>query len=61
MNKSNDESKEPSRRHRLLEFAETGQLRNILESKNGSPDSDVIDLIIDCCIRYCEPRKLRPL
>ena len=42
-----------SRRQRLLEFAETGRLRNAVESR---VDSDVADLIVDVCLRYCSSR-----
>ena len=44
-----------SRRQRLAEYAESGNLRNIL-TRTGGPDGDVVDLIVDLCLRYVAPR-----
>ena len=43
-----------SRRQRLLEFAETGRLRDAVERR---VDTDVADLIVDICLRYASPRR----
>ena len=50
-----ERSAEPSRRQKLLEFAETGRLRDAV----GALDVDAQDLLVDIVMRYCEPR--RPL
>lgn len=46
-----------TRRQRLLEYVETSRLRDHLMCHTGGPDNDVVDLIVDICLRYCEPRR----
>jgi hypothetical protein len=46
-----------TRRKRLDEYVETGQLRDDLTDR-GCAD-DVVDLIVDLCRRYCAPRQTR--
>lgn len=46
-----------SRRRRLDTFVETGRLRDAL--MRASADSDVADLVVDLCVRYCTPRRTR--
>lgn len=48
---------ELSRRKKLLELAETGNLRYALE--RAHVEDDVTSLIVDLCIRYCEPKRQR--
>ena len=43
-----------TRRQRLKEFAETGRLRDAVERRI---DTEVADLIVDICLRYCEPKR----
>jgi streptomycin 6-kinase len=47
-----------SRRKRLDEYVEGGRLRDDLAKR--STDPDVVDLIVELCRRYCEPRR-KPL
>jgi hypothetical protein len=49
--------KEPSRRQRLLRLAGSGDLRYALEGRVH--DTEVVDLIVDICLRYAEPRRKR--
>lgn len=46
-----------SRRRRLDAYVSSGNLRQRLEGYPGGPDFDVIDLLVDLAIRYCEPRR----
>lgn len=50
-------SEQPSRRQRLLEFAETGRLRDALD--RGGLDAEAQDLAVDVVLRYCESRRKR--
>ena len=50
-----------SRRQSLLEYAETGRLRNALERAHPTPEDGVIDLIVDICLRYTTPRRRKEL
>lgn len=46
---------EQSRRQELLEFAETGRLRDAAFDARLSEAA--CDLLVDIVIRYCEPRR----
>jgi hypothetical protein len=48
-----------SPRQRLREATEAGRLRSALEygRDRTSLDGEVIDLIVDVCLRYCAPRR----
>lgn len=43
-----------SRRQELLEYAETGQLRDAVADRLSS---EAQDLLVDIVVRYCEPRR----
>ncbi len=47
--------KNKTRRQKLASYVGSGTLRQTLEMK--SVDSEVIDLLVDIALRYCEPRK----
>lgn len=46
-----------SRRQELLEFAESGRLRDALQFARLSQEA--CDLLVDVAVRYCEPRRKR--
>ena len=48
-----------SRRKRLDEIANSGDLRQALERHSSCNDEEIINLIVDICARYCEPRRGR--
>ena len=48
-------------RQRLLYLTQSGQLRELLENRTGGPDTDVVDLIVDICLRYTTLRlRIKP-
>jgi len=50
----NTRPKKESRRQKLREVAESGNLRYWL---NDKMDEDTLNLLVDIVIRYCEPKK----